>query len=255
MNVVMADTATPAGTTSIRYFTFEEFPGWLEGPALLNSLIERFSPKVVLEIGSGANPTMSIADVARWNVQYITSDIDEAELKKADPVYQTRCVDFSEGELPEDLIGHCDLVFSRMVNEHVRDGKRYHTNIFRMLAPGGVAVHAFSTLYTLPFLANYLMPTGLSARLLQYFAPRDTHQYEKFPAHYSWSRGPTGLALARFRDIGYEIVSYDGYFGHGYYRRRSAFLHNLEMLKTRLLLRAKLPIFCAYAVVVLRKPR
>ena len=242
------------GGTAIRYFGVDDFPGWAAGPALLDRLVAQYAPKTVLEIGSGANPTMSIDDVRRWGVEYITSDIDETELEKADPVYATQCMDFSQGEIPGSLLGRFDLVFSRMVNEHVKDGRLYHANIFGMLAPGGVAVHAFSTLYAFPFLVNYLVPVGLSARLLDVFSPRDTHQHGKFPAYYSWSRGPTGHAIQGFRDLGYQVIAYTGYFGHEYYLHRSRLLHRLEQAKTKLLLKAQLPLLCSYAVVILRKP-
>ena len=242
------------GETSIRYFTVDDFPGWGAAPSFLDTLVARYAPKTILEVGSGANPTMSIDDVRRWNIQYITSDIDENELKKADSIYTTYCMDFSQGVVPADLTGRFDLIFSRMVNEHVKDGRLYHSNIFRMLAPGGIAVHAFSTLYALPFLVNYMMPVALSEKVLKFFSPRDVYQHGKFPAYYSWSRGPTGRSIAGFRKIGYEVISYDGYFGHEYYRHKSKFIHRLERLKSQLMLKVQTPMFCAYGVVVLRKP-
>ncbi len=246
---------SPSGSTRIGYGGVDDFPGWAAAPALLDRLVAQYRPKTVLEIGSGANPTMPIEDVRRWGIRYITSDIDPVELEKADPVYATRCLDFSAGDIPGDLVGAFDLVFSRMVNEHVKDGRLYHSNIFRMLVPGGVAVHAFSTLYSFPLLANYLMPVRLSAALLGFFSPRDTHQHAKFPAYYSWSRGPTSRQVRRFRDVGFEVISYTGYFGHEYYMHRSRLLHRLEQLKSDLLLkRAPWPLLCAYAVVILRKP-
>ena len=246
---------SPSSATRIGYFDVDDFPGWAAGPALLDRLVAQYEPKTVLEIGSGANPTMNIEEVRRWGIRYITSDIDPTELEKADPVYATYCVDFSQGAIPGDLLGKFDLIFSRMVNEHVKDGRLYHSNIFRMLAPGGVAVHAFSTLYSLPLLVNYLMPVRLSAALLNFFSPRDTYQHAKFPAYYSWSRGPTARSIQGFREIGYDVISYNGYFGHEYYMHRSRLLHRLEQIKSGLLLKkARWPLLCSYAVVILRKP-
>ena len=251
----LLDVAPAPSGTKIGYSGVDDFPGWAAGPALLDRLVAQYSPKTVLEIGSGANPTMSIEDVRRRGIQYITSDIDAVELEKADPVFDTYCMDFSQGEIPGELLGKFDLIFSRMVNEHVKDGRLYHSNIFRMLAPGGVAVHAFSTLYSFPLVVNYLMPVKLSAALLSFFSPRDTHQHAKFPAYYSWSRGPTARSIQGFRDIGYEVISYTGYFGHEYYMHRSRLLHRLEQIKSKLLLsKAPLPLLCSYAVVILRKP-
>lgn len=238
----------------IRYHAVDDFPGWEKAEDLLKESIERYRPRTVFEVGSGATPTLSIADVSRYGLRYITSDREEGELAKADPAYEARRVDVSDGPIPADLIGRCDIVFSRMVNEHVSDGRRYHANILQMLSPGGVAIHAFSTLYTLPFLANYLMPSGLGDRLFDFFAPRDRYQHDKFRAHYSWSRGPTRSSVERLQALGYQVIAYDGYFGHFYYRNRMPILQTLENAKTRLLLSARLPLFCSYATVMLRKP-
>jgi hypothetical protein len=79
----------------VRFRVVEEFPGWEMAPELLQQMIERFHPKTILEIGSGANPTFSIARLV--TVSTILPDRDEAELAKCDPVYSSRCIDVSEG--------------------------------------------------------------------------------------------------------------------------------------------------------------
>ena len=244
----------PATPPIVGYRAVEEFPGWEKAADLLRLMIGRWTPQTVFEVGSGANPTLSNGDVRRYGLRYITSDRDPGELGKADPAFEARCVDLERGPIPGDLAGRCDLVFSRMVNEHIRDGRRYHANIYDMLSPGGVAVHAFSTLYTMPFLANYLMPSRVGNGVFNFFAPRDRHQHDKFRAYYSWSRGPMPRAVRQFQQLGYDVASYDGYFGHLYYRSRMPLLDRLEQAKTRLLLRLRLPLFCSYAVIVLRKP-
>jgi len=136
-----------------------------------------------------------------------------------------------------------------MVNEHVSDGKRYHKNILQLLAPAGVAVHCFSTLYALPFMVNALLSGAASERLLDFATGRRHHS--KFPAHYSWSRGPTARMLKRFEDIGYDVIAYRGYFGHWYYSRLKP-LHHMEFWKTRALVAVPNPLLCSYAVVMLR---
>jgi SAM-dependent methyltransferase len=238
----------------IRFLDVEEFPGWEMAPVLLKQMMDRYRPKTILEVGSGANPSLNIDDVSRYGVEYITSDRDEAELAKADPIYSARCIDLSEGPVPDGLLDRCGMVFSRMVNEHVRDGQRYHSNIYRILAPGGIAIHCFSTLYALPFLANYLISSRWNESLYKFFGPRDDHQHAKFPAYYSWCTGPNANALGRLAKIGYEIIGYDGFFGHYYYQDRAPLLHRLERVKTRLLLKIEAPVFCSYAVTILRKP-
>lgn len=244
--------AEPQNVT--RFRSVSDFPGWENAEALLRRAIEEWQPRTVLEIGSGANPTLNHSDVTYYGLRYITSDCDPAELAKADFAFETRCLDLVE-DVPADLLGRCDLVFSRMVNEHVRDGRQYHANILALLSPGGVAIHAFSTLYTLPFLANRLVPSRAGDALYNFFAPRDRHQNNKFRAYYSWSRGPLQSAITRFRRLGYDVVTYDGYFGHLYYRDRVPVLHWLERVKTWMLLRFPIPLLCSYAVIVVRKPK
>src|ERR1700721_1406514 len=53
-----------------------------------------------------------------------------------------------------------DLVFSKMLCEHLPDARTFHANCLRLLRPGARAVHFFPTLYTLPFVANRLIPEG-----------------------------------------------------------------------------------------------
>jgi Methyltransferase domain len=237
----------------VRYSLSDEFPGWAMAESYLVSMIEKHSPRTLLEIGSGANPTLKTAHLARHKLRYITSDVDDCELRKAAPVYEARCFDVERGPLPEDLIAECDIIFSRMVNEHIRDGRAYHTNVRKLLRPKGLAIHCSATLHALPFLANFLMPAGLSGRLLDLFAPRDRDEQEKFQAYYSWCRGPTRRMIGRFQELGYDVLSYYGYFGHGYYRSKLPVLDVLERAKARLLVRRPLPHLCSYAVVVLRR--
>ena len=241
----------------VAYEHYEKFPGWTQAPAFLSSLIEREGSRAVLEIGSGANPALSPMQLgAHPGLRYTTNDIDADELAKAGPAYETLHLDMASARgdaLPREAY---DLVFSRMVNEHVADGERYYRNIFGVLRPGGVTAHCFSTLYALPFVANRLLPEDLTSRLLDLFNPRDRYQQDKFPAHYSWSRGPSTRSIDRLRGLGYEIVEYRGYFGHPYYDRPALrAVRALEQAKSAWLCRHPVPALTSYAVVILRKPR
>jgi hypothetical protein len=141
-----------------------------------------------------------------------------------------------------------------MVNEHIRDGERYYRNIHDMLSPGGITAHWFSTLYALPFLINRLLPDKVTDFLLDTFSPRNRHQHEKFRAYYSWSRGPSPRMIRRFEGIGFKVLRYDGYFGHGYYALRLPWLHKVEMKKMNWLVRHPQPWACSYAHIVLQRP-
>jgi hypothetical protein len=142
-----------------------------------------------------------------------------------------------------------------MVGEHISDGEECHKNIYKMLRPGGISAHCFSTLWTLPFALNRLLPAWVTNPLLNIFGPRDEYRHAKFKAYYSWSRGLSKRMIQRFEGLGFEVLSYTGYFGHAYYRDRLPILEPMEILKSRLLLKYPVPQLCSYATLVLRKPK
>ncbi len=143
-----------------------------------------------------------------------------------------------------------------MVGEHIKDGWRFHHNVHKLLRPGGISFHCFSTLWATPFVVNLLMPEFLSSRINRSIDPRDPYKHAKFPARYEWCRGPSKTMLQRFQDLvqdlGFDIVEYNGYFGHNDYHR-FPWLHKAEGLKARFLLRHPSPHLCSYATVLLRK--
>jgi hypothetical protein len=238
----------------VRYQTVGDFAGWDGARGFLQSIIEANGCRNILEVGSGANPTLSADYVHANSLNYVTSDSIEGELEKAPPAFRRMVLDLSEKIAPS-LRESFDCVFARMVGEHIRDGALYHTNIFEALRPGGLAVHCMSCLGCLPFLANRILPDGASARMLQSFNPRNEVQHGKFKAYYSWASGPSRNMVNRFRSIGFEIVEYIGVFGHPYYARRLPLLHHLEVMKSNLLVRHPIPQLCSYATVILRKPK
>jgi SAM-dependent methyltransferase len=241
--------------TDIRFRTVEDFPGWAKAEIFFAGLFERFAPEHVLEIGSGAHPTFPPRYVENAPFSYTTSDVDHIELDKAGDAYSRVLLDVCSPQLPESVIDNYDFIFSRMVNEHVADGRRYYANLYRMLRPGGVTVHCFSTLYALPFLLNRLVPEIIASPLLDFFNPRNRYEKDKFEARYSWSRGPTKTMIRRYQTLGYEVLQYDGFFGHDYYQERVPWLHALEKAKSQLLCSyIRLPMLTSYACVVLQKP-
>jgi SAM-dependent methyltransferase len=239
----------------IRYASYIDFPGWGAAPGYIESLVDREGARSILEVGGGRNPTLSAQAVRARGIECAVNDIDPTELALADPAYVRLCFDMS-AFLPLEVSNRrFDLIFSRMVNEHVRDGAAYYGNIFRLLKPGGLTVHFFATLFTFPTVVNRFAPEAISARLRSLAFARSTHhyQYEKFPARYSWCRGPSGSMLKRFAAIGFEVEDYVGFFGHAYYRRVPA-LHKLEQAKARWLIRQPVAALTSSAAVSLRKP-
>jgi 2-polyprenyl-3-methyl-5-hydroxy-6-metoxy-1,4-benzoquinol methylase len=176
-------------SSTIRYAKLENFAGWDRAQVAIRELLREFPSRRILEIGAGANPTLSVETIRSESLEYTTNDVSQSELAKAATGYQRLLLDVGGESIPPHVVGHFDFVFSRMVNEHVSEGERYYRNIFQMLRPGGVSAHWFSTLYALPFLANRALPEWLGNTMLNTFAPRDRDRHEKFRAYYSWGRG------------------------------------------------------------------
>lgn len=238
---------------NIKYRHTSEFPGWDKAPEMLLQLIKIYNPKKVLEIGSGANPTLNPKIVSDLEIKYTTNDLSGEELLKASSVYSTWEADLCTPNIAKTHSEKYQLIFSRMVNEHIKDGKTYYKNLYDLLEPGGVTAHCFSTLYALPFLVNRILPENLTDRLLNFFNPRDRYKHEKFPAYYSWSRGPSVKSIKKFEALGFEVVEYIGFFGHGYYRKKAPFLDNLEQKKAHWLVKNPIPQLTSYAYVILKK--
>ncbi|HSW12143.1 MAG TPA: methyltransferase domain-containing protein [Solimonas sp.] len=216
-------------------------------PRLMDCL-ETLRPQTVCEIGGGARPSVGLDTVQRLGLRYVVLDISREQLDLAPAGYDKRVCDISARN-PYLEPGY-DFMFSRMLAEHVADGAQFHRNVFQLLRPGGVALHFMPSLYATPFLANRLLPQGLSTALWQAIRRRDS---AKFPARYSWCCGPTDHMRARFEDLGYEILEYRGFYGHGYYRRLPP-LHGLVQRIARLLLAHPQPLLASYVWLMLRKP-
>lgn len=238
----------PAPTAVSYHPSVDAWDGWL---SFLERLVDTAAPASVCDVGGGRNPTFSAEYVSRHGFEYALLDIDPAELGRA-----RDSVDKHVGDIASPTFeppGRYDLVISRMLAEHVGDGQRFHRNVYRLLSPGGIAVHFFPTLFSTPFVVNRLMPERLADVVLDVVAPRDRSLQGKFPARYSWCRGPTDRQMRRLRAIGYEVVEYRGYFGHAYYGRLPG-VRDLHTVKTRLLLRRPIAQLTSYACVVLRRP-
>jgi SAM-dependent methyltransferase len=239
----------------VSYDSVDEFQGWGGAPGLFQSLFTEHGSKRILEIGSGANPTLAPDYVQANGLSYVTSDLSPEELAKADAAFEPLVLDLSTKNLDPALVASFDCVVSRMVAEHIKDGRQYHSNLYRLLRPGGISAHCFSTLWTLPFAANRLLPESIADIALTLFNPRtDRHRHGKFPAYYSWSRGPSRSMLQRFQSLGFEVLRYSGYFGHPYYKRLPV-LDRIERWKSKRLLNYPIPQLCSYATIVLRKPK
>ncbi|MFO0949280.1 MAG: methyltransferase domain-containing protein [Planctomycetota bacterium] len=214
----------------------------------------------VCDLGGGANPTLPLKFIDKFDLKYLVADVAESELDKLPIGYERRRLDIQQ--LPTAFEGSFDLVVSRMVAEHVSDARAFHSNIFRMLSPGGTAIHFFPTMYSLPFVLNRILPHRLSERLLHQLQPgRDAAgTHGKFPAFYRWCHGPHRRQQRRLESVGFRVEEYVGYFGHsgcltlgdGYWDR-FPLLTKFHETFGAFLLRHPLSVLTSYACVVLKK--
>ena len=85
--------------------------------------------------------------------------------------------------------------------------------------PGGTALHTFPTLYEPAFMVNRVLPERVMEPLLRRVQPgrEPEGEHAKFRAYYRWCRGPTRRQLRRLESVGFQVLDYVGYFGHGYF--------------------------------------
>ncbi len=235
---------------AIRYADSEIL--WARYDQLIMETIEKHALKKVCDLGGGANPVLPLDYVKERGIEYTILDFSSEELDKAPDAYAKVVHDITSAEIPP--CGPFDLILTKMLAEHIPDGEIFHKNIYTMLRKGGIAVHFFPTLYALPFLLNRLMPERMGRALLKVLAPRDRYHHDKFPARYSWCRGPTRRMQQRLEGLGYEIMEYWGLYGHRGYYLRIPFMVKIHDLTVRLLLKHPTPLLTSYAYIVLRKP-
>jgi SAM-dependent methyltransferase len=224
---------------------------WSEHLPYLRQLLEQHKVSRVCELGAGANPALEHHEIDSRGLEYTLLDISSAELEKAPPEFRKVQADLCACQLELDT--QYDFVFSRMLLEHVVDARQFHANVWRMLRPGGVAFHFFPTLYSPVFLANWLIRPNWSERLLRAAAPRDPQREKKFAAYYRWCQGPSSRQIRRYAELGYDVLAYQGFFGHGYYTRVPA-LGRLHRVVSEWLVAHPLPLLTSYAYLVLRRP-
>jgi SAM-dependent methyltransferase len=203
----------------------------------------------ICDVGGGANPSVPARE--RAGRRYLVVDIDRDELEKCPSDVEKAHADVSRSGF--DAPGTFDLVISRTVAEHVRHPDVFHGNVRRLLRPGGTATHYFPALGALPFAVNRLLPEEAGQWILmriQDNRARGGH-HEKFPALYRGCRGPTRRQIALYRRSGFEVETFNAYFGHGYYWP-VGIVDRLEKRKTQALLRRPVPQLVSYAHVVRR---
>ncbi len=213
--------------TVINYGTSSD--AWRGVAELIESIIVQHGFKQVIEVGGGANPSLRPDFIAQHGIEYTLLDISQTELDKAPSGYVKLRADICEKDF--SARGRYDFAFSRMLAEHVPNGERFHENVRSLLKDGGMAFHFFPTLFAPPFVLNYLLPERLAESLLHMLQPGRAREgkFGKFPARYSWCRGPLKSQIRRLEGVGYEVERYSGFFGHEPYYRKLPVAHRLHV--------------------------
>ncbi|PKO17657.1 MAG: hypothetical protein CVU39_04025 [Chloroflexi bacterium HGW-Chloroflexi-10] len=225
---------------------------WRKFKNTIIQYIQNESATKICEIGGGANPVLTPQNLLEFQLEYTIIDVSKEELDKAPASYKKIVGDINSPEIATNNEKY-DLVFSKMLAEHIKNGKQFHENILELLADNGIAIHFFPTLYTFPFFINRLTPEAFTQKLLSYFDPRNNYKYAKFPAYYSWCRGPVPSQIKKFEDLGYTIIEYRGFFGHSGYYKRLPFFRKIHETKTKYLLKNPNPFFTSYAYLIMKK--
>jgi SAM-dependent methyltransferase len=222
--------------------------------ARLIHLIDTEQPREICDVGGGAQPTLTVNEIATRNLKCTLLDISSTELDKAPDEYKKLRLDIC-ADLPADTPTY-DFVFSHMLAEHVEHPASFHRNIFTLLKPGGLAAHMMPTYFDPAFVANALLPASFSASILRKLQPdRDLGHLEgKFPAYYRWCRGPSPRHIRRLESTGFHVEQMAGYFGTGYLASIAPLQRVYERVWTRPLIHHPIAALTSYCWVVLRRP-
>ncbi|POR39906.1 class I SAM-dependent methyltransferase [Methylobacterium sp. V23] len=182
----------------------------------IRALMEARPNVRVLELGAGRWPMFALDELPSTVASYTVNDLDPALLSQVPKGYETACFDVTSDA--HDFYGKYDLVFSHFLVEHVRDGIKFHRNVFNILAPGGVAIHLHPTLFSFPFVINKILPEQTTHSIVKLFRRKRIERgYPKFPAHYSYCRASETKMRGYLLPLGFEDVRVRAFYGHPYY--------------------------------------
>jgi SAM-dependent methyltransferase len=220
----------------------------------LRRRLEELGGGTVCELGGGARPALEPEFLREHDLSCLVVDVSETELAKAPEGYMTLVGDVSSPSFRTgEHDGSYDLVFSRVLAEHVRDARQFHQNVRRLLRPGGVAMHFFPTLWWPPFVANRLLPEAVAEWILLKIEPwrERSGRSGKFPAYYQWCFGPTRRQEARLSSTGFTVEHCVAYFGESSHAPGKV-LGALNDAWTRAMLARPSYHFTSYATYTLR---
>lgn len=171
----------------------------------------------LLEIGAGRRPLMTAAEIKEFKINYTANDYAESELNLIQfPVNQA--VFDACGDLPVNYFNKFDVICSKMVQEHVKSGKIFYSNIFNLLRCGGIAINFHPTLFCPPFLINRMLPTQISDTILSSLSSdRNESNIPKFPAAYEFCYSLPRIETL-IKEVGFSSVAIIPFYHHEYFK-------------------------------------
>lgn len=227
---------------------------WDNYKPTVEALSRTFGLRRLIEIGGGRDPLFSPDEAQALAIELTINDISEEELRHAPEAFSKACFDIA-GDLSNTgmTMGAYDLAFSRMVFEHVKDGRRAWGNLCDILAPGGVAIAFVPTLYALPYLANLIIPESVSHRIVKMLYPHRTDDEDpKFPAHYSWTYGSERKLAPMLESVGFREAVVVPFYYHDYFES-IPLVRELDNLANRIAAARDWRFLTSYAYIAARK--
>jgi|HubBroStandDraft_6_1064221.scaffolds.fasta_scaffold46915_1 hypothetical protein len=224
---------------------------WGHYKDVLVDLLRIRDAKRMMEIGGGRFPLFSPVEIAPFGIEYFVNDVNPSELARAPREIGKVCFDIASTNTAEiDVLADTiDLMFSKMVFEHVSDALQAYRNIFRMLSRNGICLNFHPVLFSLPFLINYLAPTAPAERLLQRFSPkRNRYEEPKFPARYDCCRVSAGLRNTLL-SIGYRHVWQLPFWFHEYFVKFPV-LRQCDLMINKIAERGNLTALASYCYTI-----
>lgn len=193
---------------------------WDQYKPVILALSDRLGLRRHFEVGGGRDCLFSEAETVAHDIEMTVNDISPRELALA-PAYARKVLcDIAAPDAPETIGREAyDLVYCRMVMEHVQDVGRMWRNIGAILAPGGVALSFFPTLYAPPFAINRVIPEAVSRLILHTVFPhrRDDGDNPKFPAYYDLCRSNPKVLGPVLAEAGFSHVEILPFWGYSYF--------------------------------------
>jgi SAM-dependent methyltransferase len=208
-----------------------------------------------LEIGGGRDPLFLPNEIAELGFEVTLNDISAHELSLAAPSYRKVTCDIAGDNAAPTLGEGCyDLAYCRMVMEHVPDVAKMWRNIHAVLAPGGMALSFFPTLYAPPYVLNRLIPENLSRSLLEFVFPdrKPDGDNPKFPAHYDYCFSQTEKIAPMLRQAGFNDITILPFWGYSYFWK-FPILKQVDAAFTRLAQSRDWRSVSSFAYVIVRK--